>query len=669
MDSGQFDDAEDDNEMSFARRPPEDQHDCSPPAHQAASQANTSISPIGVNRNFGFTVLNSKAPAAGGESEQSTISNFQNAGACGSEIASPFNSPAVAAAASSSNNIPVGMDQSQVQMPSYAPTPGQLLASHQAIGHNNLAAAMAIASQMPQNFGGHRQHNNLIVGSFQQQNQLVDAVRGLSSSNQVAFLRAVTEAKAKAALGSTQVPASSPSDATASTNDAGMSPVLPHGASIPSPASAQMGGNKVSPTQSQGHLSRRGTQTVQMHQLCANGTQQRPQATSKVGEAVFGNITQTGGQQRACNHSQAPPPASVTMDSQIGKNSNTSSKASTGGCSRAGSTAAATTAVSLKPEPAITPDKPSRKRDNSKGGSPPKRKKHRRNKVVNVFNAWAMARHQEEGPVACATRFVVDELQHGMWPSPSFQADDPPRCIDDPKAAERQHKAHMKVVAASLEHFSRHVILPSFERSVASFNIPASSRCLTGDSPRNELCRTFYATLLSLREVITQNAERIFGSESFDAVTDVVVGADSATNETKPGHDRRRRQDCMEDKLYCASLLATGVVLAAIKRYVPNNSQDVAQKFLEIARGYEGGEGEFASTLKDDDGRSCGVMPNGIRLNREENIAMNVSLNWIQQRHPLSRRQEERIMGMKRPRELISVPETNACVVAIVENM
>ena len=168
---------------------------------------------------------------------------------------------------------------------------------------------------------------------------------------------------------------------------------------------------------------------------------------------------------------------------------------------------------------------------------------------------------------------------------------------------------------------------------------------------------------------MTQNAERIFGNESFSVAVDDAVESDNRKLNRKPGHVRRRRLECKEDKLYCASLLATGVILAAIKRYVPNASQDVAQKFLDLVRGYDFGDDDFPLGLEDDDGRSCGVMPNGIRLNREDNVALSVSLDWARERHPLNRRRQEQLLGVEQSRGLVSVPETNACIITIVENL
>ena len=677
MDSGQFDDAEDDNGMSFLRcasgSSTEELQECS---QQQPDNANIAISPIRDNTSFDGAMPSSNVGADRVEPEHPSILRFQTPDVCATELKATFTS-APAPATGHLSNAPAGFQPYQLQTSAFPSSHGQILPPFQATPHESLASSMAIAGTLPQGIVGAPQQSTILLGPQIQQKSLVGKVHGLSSSGQTVFLRAITGASTNAAVTSTGIPARhisgrnpqhghqtpqltnvtdpgvrTPDPTATAASATGASSALPHGVSLSYQVPAQVGVENAPIAQSQTHLAGQSIRTAGMHGSSQQSPQQLSHSTIKGGSPVFGKFAPTSGQQTP-NRPQAS--ASAGMKDTPTRNEGSKEIVAASSCTKA--------------DPASLPVKPSRKRDSYRGGSPPKRKKNRRSKVTNVFKTWAMARHQEEGPVACATRFVVDELQHGMWPSPSFQGDAPQTCKDDPKVAEIQHKAHMKVVAASLEHFSRHVILPAFEKSVASFNIPASSRYFTGDSAGTELCETFYATLLALREIMTQNAERIFGSESFCVAVDDAGGPNSAKHTTRPGYARLRRQGCMEDKLYCTSLLATGVVLAAIKRYVPTNSQDVAQKFLDIVRSYDGGDDEFALCLKDDDGRSCGVMPNGIRLNREENIALNVSLNWAQERHPLSRRRHERLMGVKRPRELVSVPETNACVIAVVENL
>jgi hypothetical protein len=246
----------------------------------------------------------------------------------------------------------------------------------------------------------------------------------------------------------------------------------------------------------------------------------------------------------------------------------------------------------------------------------------------------------------------------------------------DHVAIERQHNAHMKVVAASLEHFARHVVLPSFENACnASRTNPAGTTPSSGGAttPSHSESKTFLGTLLALREVMTQNAVGIFGEEAIASAVDDNDGITSAFAMRKmnryPGHARRQKQRLEEDRLFCATLLATGVVLAAIKRYIPVNYKAMIKEFLNLVRSYDGGDEQFASCLQEDDGRSCGVLPNGKRLDPEETVALNVSFNRARENHPLIRRREEGRLKIKSTRVTVNVPKANACVVTMVENL
>jgi hypothetical protein len=269
--------------------------------------------------------------------------------------------------------------------------------------------------------------------------------------------------------------------------------------------------------------------------------------------------------------------------------------------------------------------------------------------ISRVDKTWALAEFKEGGPVACASRIIGDELQHGLWPSP-FQVEP----FKDIITAEHQHKDHMKIVAASLDHFARNVITPSMEQYRCT-----TKRRLSQDT----LPTTFLAALLALREVIVQNAEKIFGKESF---SELAVDEEAKRGNQDRAHPNRLDQE--EDRLYCASILATGVILSAVERLIPNQAQEIIGDFLEVIQQYENGDEAFASCLEPDNGRSRGILPNGRRLHREENIALNVSYNRARVNHPLIRMCKEREMKLRR-RELIDVPRPNACHIAMFEKL
>ena len=72
--------------------------------------------------------------------------------------------------------------------------------------------------------------------------------------------------------------------------------------------------------------------------------------------------------------------------------------------------------------------------------------------------------------------------------------------------------------------------------------------------------RVFLATMLALREVLTQNAYRIFQMEDVSRDDEQQLADD-----TKPGSKRQKRLDYREERQYMAQLFGTGVIIASLQ--------------------------------------------------------------------------------------------------------
>ena len=92
------------------------------------------------------------------------------------------------------------------------------------------------------------------------------------------------------------------------------------------------------------------------------------------------------------------------------------------------------------------------------------------------------------------------------------------------------------------------------------------------------------------------------------------------------------------------------------------------EDFLKVAHSYDNGEEEFSSCLDQDQGLVRGILPNGKYLDDEEEVARSVSFNQARKLHPLVQRDIERKMNIK-CKQLIRVPEVNACHTAMVETL
>jgi len=236
--------------------------------------------------------------------------------------------------------------------------------------------------------------------------------------------------------------------------------------------------------------------------------------------------------------------------------------------------------------------------------------------------------------------------------------------------------------------------------------------------------RPFFATLLGLREVMAQNSSRIFGEdflrldekksrkkEKRGAVTAAVVvgkaaastagkaaGAEvitttttnttPATTKTEPASalalapatnapetkkpkvlsaKRRREQERATQERNCLIMsFMNAVIVSAIEASPLFHGQLVSETFQSLIRDYDQGSEEFARHVEKQDGRVCGVLPNGKRLNPEENVAMTISYNQALENHHLMQCKQARALKLPR-RELINLPAPNACHIALLE--
>ena len=265
-----------------------------------------------------------------------------------------------------------------------------------------------------------------------------------------------------------------------------------------------------------------------------------------------------------------------------------------------------------------------------------------KNKIERVKKSWCVTDFAMQGPVSMACRFVGDELQDGLWPSPFqfWKEDSTPTDLD----TKRLHEEHTRIVAASLEEFATNVLLPALNANSDVMDVKVKNKI-------------YLATLLCLREVIAQNAVRIFGNDFF---RESIEAPATQTSLTK------------EEFMHCSRTMATALVIAAIERNRGDNCtdavEDTVEDFLKVAHSYDNGEEEFSSCLDEDQGLVRGILPNGKYLDDEEEVARSVSFNQARKLHPLVQRDMERKMNIK-CEQLIRVPEVNACHTTMVETL
>ena len=317
-----------------------------------------------------------------------------------------------------------------------------------------------------------------------------------------------------------------------------------------------------------------------------------------------------------------------------------------------------------------------------------------KNKNISISNSkkptWAILDHSSiQGIVACSCKFVEDELCLGLWPSPYWGTS----CTMD-KMKQHRHRIHMQTVAASLKQFSNDIILPTLQQQQQQQqSSPPSSIFSSTTESQPILPKCMIAVLLCLREVMTQNAEQIFGP---------LLPLDMTTTTTSADNDDDEKLLLKEEISLSAQLLATSVIISAIERFVMMIYDDdkvaaAVDMFLQVTEMYDGGDAEFFSFFESDESISSVaaavgtttttntgnltpttsttttiyksiLLPNGRPLKKEEEVARNVSWEQAKQIHPVVVRNMEKKLNIP-PQQLVRVPEVNACHVSLVSRL
>jgi hypothetical protein len=272
---------------------------------------------------------------------------------------------------------------------------------------------------------------------------------------------------------------------------------------------------------------------------------------------------------------------------------------------------------------------------------PPKKARLSRAK----FPTWAMyVDYTMKAPVLAATNCVVLEMRDGLWPSPFLSLPFGPMTDLD-------HRKHTFHVTASLEQFANEILVPAFQSNMKATTTLTAQGFI--NQQRAVLPKPVIATFLCLREVLTQNASRIFGIECLTAAS-----ADESGNVSE--------DTTKEEEIFSAKILATSVILAAIGWFVPDVCMmDVAtQEFLVSVEAYDNGDSEFVGCFEM--GRRKCLLPNGKPIQPQEEVAMDVSLDEAKKRHPCVMRSIERKLKIK-PKEIVRLPNTNACHITLID--
>jgi hypothetical protein len=217
--------------------------------------------------------------------------------------------------------------------------------------------------------------------------------------------------------------------------------------------------------------------------------------------------------------------------------------------------------------------------------------------LVQVEESYMIPFSPLHGQVWRAVRLVGEEIKTGVWP-----------------LAKQELKISLPVV---LEQFIREIFLPHLQGKGA-----------VDDRP-------YVATMLALREVMTQNGKQLFHLDL-----------------DKPSP---------MDEDYCAQLLATSVILAANARQTEDN-----QDLLAFVEAYDGGAPEFKDALTPMAAKHKPIAPGGggTQLSRQEALVWKVAYNMARDKHPLMR-----VKGVTKDRQKVtlSLPKPTACFVAMVE--
>jgi hypothetical protein len=189
--------------------------------------------------------------------------------------------------------------------------------------------------------------------------------------------------------------------------------------------------------------------------------------------------------------------------------------------------------------------------------------------------------------VTTAASIVIHSLQEGPWPSP-FLSFDPASVHARDSDDYRLHFEHFQVVGESLRQFSQDVIAESMLLVTVE-----TRRCETpGNVDPVDLDRVFFGSLLILREVLAQNAERIFGPSVLKVFEQAAVSDGSL-------------ESIEEAFQYTLNTLASAVITAGL--HVFDQSRDdgesttansAAERFLHLVQRYDNGDSEIVNCLK-----------------------------------------------------------------------
>jgi len=221
------------------------------------------------------------------------------------------------------------------------------------------------------------------------------------------------------------------------------------------------------------------------------------------------------------------------------------------------------------------------------------------------------------------------------------------------------------IAAEAIEKFATDIIVPSFE-SAGVGKVAMSNTSKLWDH------RVFVATMLSLRELLTVNAEKIFfGNCKFS-----LLHSDKNHLQLDPGEKKRQLNLYKEERALCSIIVSSAVIISTCKR-ARNTYDTILEEVLDAMARYDANHEDFISCLKKADGCTLGVNPNGNVLGKEENIAYRVSFNTCfaehplnlahQRQHALSKISKVPKIGNDNLQNQIIVPLPNACHLSVID--
>lgn len=196
-----------------------------------------------------------------------------------------------------------------------------------------------------------------------------------------------------------------------------------------------------------------------------------------------------------------------------------------------------------------------------------------------------------------AVRLVGEEIKCGVWPL--------------------SNQSLLTSLPIVLEQFIREIFLPHLQ-----------GRDAVED-------RVYVATMLAIREVLTQNSKELF-----------VLDFESTTK---------------EEVDFGARVLATGIILAANERLMKVTNLDL----VRLVNMYDDGAPEFKDALTRMGGKEQPIAPNGKPLDRQEAVIWKAAFNMAREKHPLMGKDKKEIKQGEL--NLIQLAEPTACYVAMVE--